>query len=583
MRHALAALCVLVVAAAGAADAQAVTISPLPGTPDASPYTQISFLGIRPGGIRAVRVVGSRSGSHSGRLESYASASGASFLPNRGFTEGETVQVRAVLSSGHHVWRAATTFTVAHLFHFRFTAMSPPASPKPGTVQSFVSQPGLHPPTIAVTVRSPGASPDDVFIAPNDGYGQWGPMIFNRGGQLVWFKQAPRGETAMDLQVERYRGKPVLVWWQGYIASLGVGFGSDEIYDTGYRHVATVNAGNGYRADLHDIQITPQGSAFITAYSLVDADLSSVGGAHDGALQDSLLQEIDVKTGLVMFEWHADGHVAFNDTYRASPASPAVPWDYFHINSISLDPSGDGNFIISARNTWAGYEIDHDDGQILWRLGGRYPSFRMGPGTGTAWQHDIRWQPDHTLTLFDDGATPKEHSQSRAVHERIDWHHRTVSLTGRVVHSPPLLAASQGNDQQLSGGGSFVGWGEVPYFTEFGPSGGTLFDARLPYPDQSYRAYTFPWSATPASPPSLAVGASGGQALTLYASWNGATGVSSWRLLAGADSSQLAPVSTVPRSGFETAIPFAGAQGDLAVQALGAAGQVLSTSATVRR
>ena len=118
-------------------------------------------------------------------------------------------------------------------------------------------------------------------------------------------------------------------------------------------------------------------------------------GATRGALQDAIVQEVDIKTGLVMFEWHAYGHVALDDSYWPRPASPATPWDYFHVNSISLDPWGDGNFLISARNTWAGYEIDHDTGQVLWRLGGRYSSFKMDPGTGdgVAARHQLAARP----------------------------------------------------------------------------------------------------------------------------------------------------------------------------------------------
>ncbi|HTR73506.1 MAG TPA: arylsulfotransferase family protein, partial [Solirubrobacteraceae bacterium] len=469
---------------------------------------------------------------------------------------------------------------------------------KPGTVQSFHSQPGLQPPTVSVTLRSQTESPGDVFVAPVAGYGQWGPMIFERDGALVWFKAVPSGEAAMDLQVASYEGQPVLVWWQGRIVSqLGVGFGVDEIYDAGYQPVATVGAGNGYQADLHEIQLTPGGAAYITAYSLVRADLSSVGGSRDGTLQDAIVQEVDVRTGLVMWEWHADGHVALADSYDEKPVSASTPWDFFHSNSISLDPDGDENLLVSSRNTWAGYEIDKHTGQVLWRLGGRRTSFHMGPGTGTAWQHDMRWQPDGTITIFDDGDFPKVHSQSRAIRERIDWRTKTVSLVARYVRSPPLLAGSQGNDQVLaaagpsngssggstSGGDSFVGWGERPYFSEFGPSGQALFDAHLPFPDQSYRAYTYPWTGTPASPPSIAVSPGSGEAATVFASWNGATGVSAWRVLAGPSPAQLAPIANAQRTGFETAIPVQSAAGDFAVQALGPAGQVLGTSPATAR
>jgi Arylsulfotransferase (ASST) len=580
----LAALAACLATCASATSARALTISPLPGTPDASPHTQISFLGIAPGEIHDVRVVGSRSGVHRGRLQAYASAPGASFVLTHELSEGEQVQVSALVGPSHGARRVTSAFTVARLADYPFPSPRPAPAAKPGTVQSFVSAPELHPPTISVTTRSAAEASSDVFVTPVSGYEQWGPMIFERDGSLVWFKPVRKGEAAMDLQVESYEGKPVLVWWQGRIVNpLGVGFGVDEIYDSNYQPVATVGAGNGYEADLHEVQLTPSGSAYITAYSLVRSDLSSVGGSHDGTLQDAIVQEIDVKTGLVMWEWHAYGHVALSDSYDEQPTSAETPWDFFHVNSISPDPWGDGNLLISSRNTWAGYEIDHHTGQILWRLGGKQTSFRMGPGTGTAWQHDMRWQPDGTITLFDDGDFPKVHSQSRAIRERIDWRARSVSLVGRYVRSPPLVTGSQGNDQALTSGGSFVGWGEQPYFSEFSQSGQTLFEAHMPFPDQSYRAYTFPWTGTPATPPSLAVSSTGGETATVYASWNGATDVSAWRVLAGPNPAALTTIATATRSGFETAIPVQSGAADFAVQALGPAGQVLGTSGATAR
>jgi hypothetical protein len=435
----------------------------------------------------------------------------------------------------------------------------------------------LQPPSLQVTVDSPAVAPGYVFLAPSHGYGQSGPMIVDSAGQLVWFQPAPSGTLAMDLQVQEYEGKRVLVWWQGRIIG-GVGFGRAEIYGSNYQPVAQIAAGNGYEADLHSLRITPQGSAFITAYSHVRADLSPAGGARDGTLRDAILQEIDIKTGLVMFEWHAYGHVPFTDSYER-PGPAQQPWDYFHINSVSLDPWDDGDFIISARNTWTAYEIDHHSGAVSWQIGGKHASFRMGPGTGTAWQHDVRWQTDHTLTVFDNGATPKVHSQSRVIRERIDWAHRTVKLLTRNVHTPAVLSGSQGDDQLLPNGDSFVGWGEEPYLTEFSPTGQILFDAHLAAPGQSYRAYRFPWSASPASPPAIALKSSGADAVTVYASWNGATGVSAWTLLAGSSSTALRPIATSARTGFETTIAVRSRETWFAVQARGPGGQLLATSA----
>jgi hypothetical protein len=294
-------------------------------------------------------------------------------------------------------------------------------------------------------------------------------------------------------------------------------------------------------------------------------------------LLDGLLQEVDTKTGLVMFEWHAWGHVPLQESF--STPSSTRPWDYFHINSISLVPSG--NLLVSARNTWAAYDVSVKTGRVLWRLGGRHSSFRMGSGTGTAWQHDVRWQPDGTVTIFDDGAVPKEHSQSRVIHERIDWKHRSVSLANRYVHTPALLTGSQGNDQLLADGDSFVGWGAEPYFTEFSSDGKIVWDAHVPAPGQSYRAYKFPWSATPSYPPSLAVKPATAGGETVYTSWNGATAVADWRVLAGSSAGSLVPIATAPKTGFETAIPIDTSATQFAVQALDESGNVLASSPAV--
>lgn len=566
------------------------SLSPLQGARDASPDTQISFLGAVASEITQVSVVGSLSGRHNGQLEPYVSAPGASFVLAHPFAQGERVTATAVVGRGEHARRVRTTFEVARPANYPIavpaeaSARARPAAAAPaGAVQSFVSQPSLQPPSVQVLASSPAAAPGDVFLAPSHGYGQLGPMILDERGQLVWFSPAPKGEIAEDFQVQNYQGQPVLVWWQGTVPPLGVGFGSDVIYNSSYQQIATVSAGNGYWADLHDIQITPSGSAFITAYSLIRADLSSAGGSHYGTLADAIVQEIDISTGLVMFEWHAYDHVPLTDSYSAPSSSPTAPWDYFHVNSISLDPSGDGDFLISARNTWAAYEIDSHTGAVLWRLGGKRSSFRMGPGTGTAWQHDVRWQPDGTLTIFDNGATPKEHSQSRVIRERIDWRRRAVTLVGRIVHRPAILAGSQGNSQLLANGDAFVGWGEEPYVSEFSPTGQLLFEARLPPTGQSYRAFRFPWSATPATAPAIAVRPAEAGSITVYASWNGATAVSAWRVLGGANGEDMTPLATAARSGFETAVALTSGDAYFAVQALGAGGEVLGSSSAVAR
>ncbi len=193
------------------------------------------------------------------------------------------------------------------------------------------------------------------------------------------------------------------------------------------------------------------------------------------------MQELDLATGLVRYEWHSLDHVPLSDTYVSPrPGSLKEPFDYFHINAV--DPMHDGSLLIDARNTWAAYDVQERTGRVLWRLGGRRSSFKMGAGTATAYQHDAREQPNGDITFFDNGGTPKAHSQSRAIELALNMQTMTATLVRRIEHAPALLAGSQGNTQALPGGSWMVGWGEEPWMSEYGSNGQLLFDAHLPRP-----------------------------------------------------------------------------------------------------
>jgi Arylsulfotransferase (ASST) len=560
-----------------------VTVSPLPGSRDATPQTQISFLGVPAGELAGVTVTGSRTGRHSGRLSAYSQGDGASFLPAHPFAEGETVTVHAGLRSGGSLQQLSDQFAIAYQDPLSTT----PETIHPGgasEIQRFRSRPDLRPPTLAVTARSSAVAPGEVFAAPYDGPGQSGPMILDPSGGLVWFKALARGTSATNFQVQQYAGRPVLTWWQGDISIHGFGQGVDTIADSAYDDIGHVRAGNGLRADLHDFQLTPQGSALITAYDPIYCNLSGVGGAAHGAVTDGLLQEIDVRTGLVMFQWTSLDHVALAESYElAANAHTSWPFDFFHINSIDL--TQDGSLLVSARNTWTVYDVNGVTGQIQWQLGGRHPSFTMGPGTNTAWQHDPRELPDGTFSVFDNGASPRVHSQSRGIVLSVNPQLKTATLVSQFTRPAPLLAYSQGNMQALPGGDWFLGWGQAPDFSELSPTGQLLLDAHFPAGDQSYRDFRFPWTGAPAHPPAFAVTAGTGGASTVYASWNGATLVASWRVLAGASATRMRVAAQRPRTGFETAISVpAGTAGPyVTVQALDADGRVLGVAPVAAR
>jgi Arylsulfotransferase (ASST) len=433
-------------------------------------------------------------------------------------------------------------------------------------VRHFVSRPDLKPPTVQILRRRPRTTPGYIFIAPKKDVVQAGPLILDNHGRVVWFHPLDTNAVT-DFRVQRYRGRPVLTWWRGR-PNEGDGDPRYVIFDAKYRFVANVYPAHDLGGDIHEFMITPRNTALFTISHLVQFQGRKVleGG----------VQELDIRTGRVLFEWRSLDHVRLAESYRIPPGDRSRTFDYFHINSIEIDD--DGNLLISARNTHAVYKLNRRTGRILWRLGGKRSDFTLGGGVRFAWQHDARRQPDGTLTLFDNEAGPHVRTQSRGIVLKLDVKRMRATLVRAFVHRPPIVAVDQGNMQRLPNGHFLIGWGHEPRFTEFGPHGRILFDGRFGRGRvDSYRAYRFTWSGRPLRSPDVAV-----KGKVAYASWNGATEVKRWRLLAGPQRRDLRPVRTVRNKAFETAIRLSGDAAWIAVQALDRHGRPLRRSAAVR-
>jgi hypothetical protein len=553
-----------------------IDVSPAPETGTANPRTQISFLGAPAGEIRVLSVVGEQSGGHAGRLRGYSQGDGASFQPDAPFDAGERVTVRAALGAGAGK-PVSFRFRVDSPYSTARTGTFPNAQPPPPDYQSFYTLPGVQAPVMTVTVADRDPASGDILTTNGPGPGQYGPLIYTPQGRLVWFQKLTGGETAEDLNEQTYGGRRVLTWWKGRVLSLGFGQGEDVVMDSHYQTVARIPGGNGLKADLHELQIAPRDVAYITAYNPIRCDLRAVQGSAGGAIIDTAIQQIDVRTGLVRWEWHSLDHVGAGESEVEAPSGPS-PWDYFHLNSIDLERGGD--LLISARSTWAGYLLQGGSGKVLWRLGGNRSSFAMGRGTKMAWQHDGRALPNGELTFFDDGSNPPIHSQSRGLRIALDLKTHQARLVRSYTHAdPPLLAASQGNMQTLAAGNVLLGYGGVPAISEFAPDGSLVFDAHEPLDMSFYRAYRHPWSGRPLTAPAVLASLNDTEEETIvHASWNGATGVAAWRVLAGEQPGSLSARAEMPLSGFESSATLPRKHAYVAVQALDAAGRVLGTS-----
>ena len=456
-----------------------------------------------------------------------------------------------------------------------------------GYVRNFRSRPDLHPPTIDVVTHPHHTAPGYIFVAPKNGPeehspNQDGPLILDNSGEPVWFHPLQsEDEDTMDFKMQYFRGEPVLTFWEGH--HTGYGQGEYVILDSSYREIRRLRAGNGYEGDHHEFLISPQDTALISIYAKVGGmDLSSFGGSKNRRVLEGIVQELDIESGEVIFEWHSLEHVGVDESLTEPPKNPAFSFDYFHINSIDVDH--DSNLLVSSRNTSAVYKIDRRSGEVLWRLGGKKSDFRMGRGTTTRYQHDARRQPDGTMTIFDNGDASKDDRSYGLVLE-VDEEDMSATLVREYPHPEGRLVGTQGNVQVLPNDNVFIGWGSNPLFSEFGKDGELLFNARFPPQAESYRAFRFPWSGRPDDDPAVvAERGSDDEEVTLYVSWNGATEVASWQVLAGLSPEMLEPAvdASVPRDGFETAIRVQTTEPYVGVQARDRSGRVLGTSRAIR-
>ncbi|MGH2910803.1 MAG: arylsulfotransferase family protein [Solirubrobacteraceae bacterium] len=449
---------------------------------------------------------------------------------------------------------------------------------------TFQSDPKLRPPVIVVA-RRPADPGDERFVVTEaHGRGQQGPMILDRAGRLRWFLPvSDHGDPhrrAMNVRVQRYRGRRVITFWLGRLVE-NHGAGHYEIYDERYRKIAEVHAADGMKGDLHEFVITPQDTALFTTFGVAHGEIPSRhGGLRRGPYWYCCCQEVDIASGRLLLQWRSDANVPFSASHHGLPHRHRTPWDYFHMNSITVDPV-DNNLIISSRNLWQVYKIARSTGETIWRLGGEGSDFELEPRAKFAWQHHVTAHHHGIYTIFDNEAgPPREASQSRALVVRVDEERRTVRFVREYHHVPPVLAPALGSMQALDDGGVFVGWGKPSWFTEWDRDGAVVLDAHLA-DGVSYRAFQQPWRGVPDAPPKFVVRRTGGRAV-LYVSWNGATVHRRWRVLGGGSSGTLSELAIADVGGFETVIALDHVPAWVKLEAVGSRGDVVGHSDVVR-
>ncbi|KAL2801992.1 ASST-domain-containing protein [Aspergillus granulosus] len=428
-------------------------------------------------------------------------------------------------------------------------------------------------PLVEITAGDGDNACDDryTFLAPRgDSVVHPGPMIIDANGELVWMK--PSWETTQNFQVQRFQGEDFLTYWEGEQID-GKGYGSWYMLDSTYTIRYVINPVGNFGGDIHEFHITPEGTALVTIYDPILADLESIGGPKMGWIYDSLFQELDIASGKLIFEWRASEKFPVNSTYETlsegGGKERANAFDFFHINSIDKDEQGD--YIISSRHTHTISCISRLTGDIIWTLGGKSNDFQDlsdGEATSFSWQHDARWHADSgTLTLFDNAVHAYGDSgrESRGMAIQLDIPNREAAVLATFHHPHQQKSVSQGNVQLLDDEDRvIIGWGHSAAYSEFDTKGKLLCNVHFGASAffnfgrvVSYRVLKGGWVGNPQTRPDAVVVGD-----MIYVSWNGATEVVSWRLETwdGNDIEELGrpetftSIGNFAKTGFETEI-----------------------------
>ncbi|KAK5162811.1 uncharacterized protein LTR77_011183 [Saxophila tyrrhenica] len=415
-----------------------------------------------------------------------------------------------------------------------------------------------------------------------------GPVVLDLAGNLIWTNASFGGENphAMNAKVQEYKEEQYLTFWAGDDYDHGHCYMLDNEFNLAY-NVSAV--GDRLWADPHECKITSDNTALLIAYNHTSADTSNTNVADLGPyIVDAIIQEVDVESGELLFQWRASDHFADDNEYlKTSYDAPFARHskkyrDYFHMNSV--DKLANGDLLVSIRHTHSFMRIEKDTGDILWAFGGTSTDFKdLSNGEADfKWQHDARWIDEGRglLGLFDNALSENSwydapYSLGKIIH--LDTENRTAELVHSYHSLEKAKSTSQGSFQFIPSRGSeeqdqvFIGWGSVPAFTihdakteellcetHYAPSLFQYYEFA-----KSYRTVRAPreWTATPAAWDPNAV-AEGGR---VYVSWNGGMTVRWWvlqRIHRHARGDELRDedwedVETVERDGFETAFELA--------------------------
>lgn len=259
--------------------------------------------------------------------------------------------------------------------------------------------------------------------------------------------------------------------------------------DQNFNVVDSFFCGNGYTTDLHELQLTEDGGAWLMSYDVQTINMSQIipGGAASCSVTGLIVQKIDANKNVV-FQWRSWDHIPITDATHEDLLSTAI--DYIHGNAI--ETLSDNNILISSRHIDEITKISANTGDIIWRLGGKHNMFTFTNDTmGFSHQHCIRYLGNDHYILFDNG---NFHSPpfSRAVEYKLNESDMTATKVWEYRNAPDIFSFAMGSVERLSNGNTLIGWGSAATtISEVNSEGELLYQLSLPAGQMSYRAYRY--------------------------------------------------------------------------------------------
>lgn len=370
----------------------------------------------------------------------------------------------------------------------------------------------------------------------------------------------------------------------------GTGYVLDHHYQPEY--VAGVT--NDLSAfNMHEYNVLPGGkTALACAYRSEFLSLGDLGRPDEyGWVQPGGFVEIDTTTGDVLFEWSSLNHIPIHESVKVNPwDGPAGEpgWDFLHVNSIDKNEAGD--YLLSARFTNTIYLISGEDGEIIWRLGGKYSDFEQDfTFSKQHHAHFVESDGNRTVISFLNNASDEneaEEETSSALFVELDTSVDPMQAREIRRHNRPdgALTRLRGSVQPLENGNVFVGWSERGYQSEHSPDGRTLMQASFASTRfSSYRSYKYPFVGRPLTPPDMVAsvyGTDSADFMTIfYVSWNGATDIASWNFYARLEYDGIPVlIGNTAKTDFETLYVADGYLDYVSAEAVDIDGNVLGSS-----